>query len=184
MLALGLLAAGCSSAEDATTTTFAPELTTTTTVATTTTMPATTTTQAPTTTTTEAPATLAEVVAIAWDRRNADEDPNEEVFHIMYDLLVRDSENFEGEALDPQDALEAGELYCTAHEGFIDTFGIDMSVVDSNQSIEFMQSVYKRVRGPHALLISIAAAGSLCSRDVMRSTTEALEQASGAAEDG
>ena len=119
---------------------------------------------------------MSELIAVAWDRRNADEDPDEEVFHIMYDTLVRDNANYEGEALDPQDALEAGELYCTAHEGFIDTFGIDMSVVDSNQSIEFMQSVYKRVRGPHAVMISVAAAGSLCSRDVMRSTTEALGQ--------
>jgi hypothetical protein len=64
------------------------------------------------------------------------------------------------------------ELYCTAYEGFVDTFGIDESVINSNQSIEFVKSVYKRVRGPHAGFIGISAAGGLCSRDVMRSTAD------------
>jgi hypothetical protein len=98
-------------------------------------------------------------------------EPDEELFHFMYDSLVRDS-NLADEALEPEDALEAGELYCDSHEIWIDTFGIDNSVLNTMQSVEMMQSVYKRVREPHAIMIAISAAGGLCGRDVMRSTAD------------
>ena len=47
-------------------------------------------------------------------------------------------------------------------------FGIDNSVLNTMQSVEMMQSVYKRVREPHAIMIAISAVGGLCGRDVMR----------------
>jgi hypothetical protein len=171
-LGLGLLAAACSSAEE--TTTSATEMTTTTTIVTTTTVATTTTTEPPTTTT-EAPDSffyLASLVTAGWEVREVEGEADEEVFHLLYDTLVRDKSNFEGEALEPAEALAAGELFCTTYEGFIDTFGIDESIINSNQSIEFVQSVYIRVRGTHAGFIGIAAAGGLCSRDVMRSTAD------------
>ena len=172
-LGLGLLAAACSSTEE--TTTSATELTTTTTIVTTTTVATPTTTKPPTTTTTEAPDSffyLASLVTTSWEVREVEGEADEKVFHLLYDTLVRDKSNFEGEALEPAEALAAGELYCITYEGFIDIFGIDESIINSNQSIEFVKSVYKQVRGPHAGFIGISAAGGLCSRDVMRNTAD------------
>ena len=179
---LGLLVAACTSAE--VTTTTASSTTTTVAITTTTTEPppTTTTTEPPTTTTTEAlagAADFAEIVLAGWEQRRADGEPNEELFHLIYDFLVRDS-NFAEEALEPEEALEAGEVYCLAHEGFIDTFGIVNSATNTMQSIGMMQAIYTRVRESHALTIAIAAAGGLCSRDVMRSTADSFEQAAAA----
>ena len=125
VVSLGLLAAACSTAEETTTTTA----TTTTITTAATTLPSTTTTTLPptTTTTTEALATItdfAEIVLAGWEQRAPEGEPNEELYLLIYEFLIGDGP-FAPEALEPEDALDAGNLYCIIHEGWIDTFGID-----------------------------------------------------------
>lgn len=116
-------------------------------------------------------------VAVAgWEQRAPEGEPNEELYLFIYEFMIGDS-TFAPEALEPEDALDAGYLYCIIHEGWIDTLGIDLAVTNTMQSMEMIQIQYKRVRSEHAFLIAIAAAGGLCSRDVMRSTADSFEQA-------
>jgi len=173
-----LLLGACGGTEETTTT----AATTTIAATTTTTIQPTTTTIQPTTTTTEAlasssdfaePSDFAELILSVWDNRQVEGEPDEVIFHFLYDALVRDS-NFADEALEPAEALEAGETYCMLHEIWIDTLGIDESVTNTIQSIDGMQAVYTRVRESHAFMIAISAAGGLCGRDVWRSTADSF----------